>query len=136
MPNMGGNSTGGAEEQPVEKEYELTETAVCEIIPDEFMTVSISVDELDILSLSLGQNAVIIPDSMTGQTFEGEIIEIDRTGTNEGGNTKYSVTLKIARTEAMLSGMNASVRIDLKQHTGILTVPVEALYEVGTKTIL
>jgi len=36
----------------------------------------------------------------------------------------------------MLSGMNASVRIDLKQHTGILTVPVEALYEVGTKTIL
>ncbi len=140
MPSMGGNnqmpSTGGSFGQQEEQEtvYEVQMSTLCAITPAERMTVDISVDELDILSLSTGQEAAITLDALPGQSFTGTVKKINPTGTNDGGSTKYTVTVEVAKTKQMLIGMNASVRVEVSTLPGILTVPAAAVYEDGNRT--
>ncbi|MCD7858287.1 MAG: hypothetical protein LUG55_10960 [Clostridiales bacterium] len=96
--------------------------------------MSISVDELDILSLTEGQEAVITLDALTGQSFTGTVTDIDTSGTNSGGNTKFTAEITMARTEDMLAGMNASVLITLDTTGDVLIIPEAALVEEGSAT--
>ena len=98
------------------------------------MTIKISVDELDIRSLELGQDVTVSLDALPGQSFSGKIVSIDTEGSYDSGNTKYAVTVRVDRTEQMLSGMNAGIRIELGAPTSCLTVPEAALVEKGGKT--
>ncbi len=145
--SMGGSSMGGSTQtpsaggsfgSPTENEeeavYEVEMSAVCAVTPGERMTIDISVDELDILSLSAGQEASITLDALPGQSFDGSIQKINTEGTNDGGSTKYTVTVEVDRTNQMLIGMNASVRVQVGTLPDILTVPAAAVYEDGNRT--
>ena len=83
-----------------------------------------------------GQQATVTLDAISGKRFEGEITSINPTGINDGGSTKYTVTLKLVRTEDMLGGMNASVQITTKDTDDVLTVPAAALYEEGNQVFV
>ncbi len=135
MPSMGGsfgNQTQDEDEEEVV--YEVETTSLCAIIPAEAMTIEVSVDELDILSLSVGQSATVALDALPGQSFVGTVKSINPTGTNEGGSTKYTVTMEVPRAEQMLPGMNASVSIEVSRLSSVLTVPAAAVYEDGNRT--
>lgn len=99
------------------------------ISPREHMLVTISVDELDILSVQEGQEVEVTLDALEGETFEGEVTEIFGEGTTNGGVTKYAVTIAIPRNEKMLAGMNASATIVVEEKSGVLTIPVDAVQE-------
>lgn len=114
----------------------LTESTVLSIIPQEQMTLTITVDELDILSVSVNQEADITIDALPGQQFSAVVTDIDTSGSNAGGNSKYSVVLTLDKTERMLEGMNASAIITLSTSENIPTVPAAALYEDGAHTYL
>ncbi len=136
----GGSNFGGyrqpvtSEEDEEEAVYEVEKGSVCAITPAETMTVDISVDELDILTLAVGQEAAITLDALPGQSFAGTVKKINTSGTNEGGGTKYTVTMEVPRTEQMLPGMNASVLIEVSRLDSVLTVPAAAVYEDGNRT--
>lgn len=132
MPSGGtaGGMSGGATE--TEEEFTLTEVTVCSLIPEDEMTISVSVDELDVLSLSVGQTAEVSLDALPGQSFTGTVTALNTTGTNAGGSTKYELTVTIDRAEQMLGGMNASVRIVTASKESVLTVPANAVYEEGS----
>ncbi len=91
-------------------------------------------DELDILSVHKDQPVQITLDALKGQEFIGAITEIGRIGTNEGGNTKYSVTVSLAKEDNLIAGMNAAVKITTKENQAALTIPVAALIESDGKT--
>ena len=95
----------------------------------ESMKVSLSIDELDILSLSVGQKASITLDALPNETFEGEITKVNSTGTSSGGVTKYTVEVTLPKSESMLAGMNASVTIITEEKEGVLTIPAAAVTE-------
>lgn len=136
---MGGFSFGGSygsSQVPVYMTYDLTKLSVLSVIPTEEMTVTIPVDELDILTLSEGMTASITLDAIKGQSFTGEITHINRYGTNEGGNTKYEVEVTLPRTESMLEGMNASVKFVTAVSEPVSTIPAAALQEQGGKTYI
>ncbi len=128
-------STGGSfGSQPgQEASYTVEMSTLCAITPAEMMTIDISVDELDILVLAAGQEASITLDALPGQSFTGMVQKINTTGSNDGGSTKYTVTMEVPRTEQMLSGMNASVRIEVSSLENVLTVPAEAVFEDGNR---
>ncbi len=138
FPSGGGNfgyqqpNTGDEDEE--EAVYEVETTSVCAITPADSMTIAVSVDELDILTLAIGQEATITLDALPGQSFSGIVKKINPTGTNEGGSTKYTVTMEVPRTEQMLPGMNGSVLIEVSRLDSVLTVPAAAVYEDGTRT--
>ena len=98
------------------------------------MSITISIDELDILSLRENLPVKITLEALKGQEFSGTISGIGRIGTNEGGNTKYSVTVSLPKEENMIAGMNAAVKIVTAEREAAITIPVAALVESDGKT--
>ena len=93
------------------------------------MDITITVDELDILSLKEGQEALVTLDAFPGQSFEGKVTSINLSGTNSGGSSKYTAVISINREEKMLAGMNASVVITIDTKENVLVIPESALIE-------
>ena len=116
-------------DEAVATTYSVSETVLCSITPQDYMTVEITVDELDILSVSVGQDVVVTLDAYAGQSFEGEVISVSLSPTNSGGNSKYTAVIRIEKTEDMLSGMNASVSITIDETDDILIIPAAAVFE-------
>ena len=129
---MGGGSgaaMNGAQEAESDPDYIMEETELCTLTPYDTAEISLTVDELDISRLSIGQPVTVTLDALPGQSFDGSITLIDPNGSSAGGDTKYTVTVSIARTQDMLEGMNASVTAELACHDGLLLIPAAALYE-------
>ena len=134
--DLGGFSFGGGggAAQPFEM-YDLTEKELLRVVPQNTMTVKVVIDELDILSVAEGQEADVTVDALPGRSFTGVVTEIDPKGSNQGGNTKYTVTIAIDRDPNMLAGMNATAILTVGVTEDVLTLPAAALTEKGSKTL-
>ena len=133
----GGYPAGGTTKpKPEFQLYALDMTQVAQITPQTTMTLTIAVDELDILALSEGMNAQVKIDALGGEKHNATITAIDNTGANNGGSSKYAVTLTLERTKRMLAGMNGTATLVLSQADDVLTVPAKALVEKGNQTLI
>ena len=103
-------------------------TAVVTLSTDEKMSVTISVDEADILSLELGQTVTVSVSSVSEDSFEGTLTEINRTSSESG---TYSAVIEIAKAEGMLSGMTASVSVRIEGVDDAILIPIEALHKTS-----
>ena len=101
-------------------------TAVATISNDEKMSVTVSVDESDILSLDLGQTVTVSVSSVSEDAFEGTLTEINRTSSSSG---TYSAVIELEKAEGMLSGMTASVSVRIEGVDNAILIPVEALHQ-------
>lgn len=107
-------------------------SSVFEICPDKTMMVSVSIDETDILSLSVGQKVDVTVTSISDETFEGQITEIDRTSTSSNGVTTYTASIQIEKVEGMLAGMSASANISITSVENALIIPADALNKTSS----
>jgi len=82
------------------------EVSLLNIYPGKSMSVTIGVDETDILSLEVGQEADITVSSVSEDAFTGKVTEINKTAETYGGMTQYSATITFDKAEGMLSGMS------------------------------
>ena len=131
---VAGIQNGTGEQQKEEETYEMEETLIASIINLDTMSVTLSVDELDILNINKTQEVTVTLDAIKEKTFKGSIVSIDTNGSRDGnGNAKYSVKIKIERTDEMLTNMTASVRANIST-AEVLSVPAEALVEKDNKT--
>ena len=126
---------GGVEEPPFEM-YDRTETELMRVSPIDTVSVQVLVDEMDILSVHTGQEAEITVDALPGRAFTGTVSAIDPNGQNNGGNSKYTVTITMPRAENMLDGMNAMAVLTVGTTGNVLWLPAEALAEQGFKTVV
>lgn len=108
-----------------------TKTNVFSICPDIKMTVEVSVDETDILSISKGQSADVTVDSLE-KTVKGTITEIDKSGTTTDGTVGYTAEITIDKEDGMLSGMSCTVLIAVTERKNSIVIPVEALNNTGS----
>ena len=134
IPDFGG--FGGFAMPEPEEEFTLTESQLMKIVPQELMTAELVVDEMDILSVSLGQDAEMLIDAIPGHAFTAKVTDISAVGTNSGGHTKYTVTITLPREENMLDGMNATAVLNVGTRENVLTLPSEALAEEGRSTFV
>lgn len=116
-------------------EYNSYETAAFSIAEQEKTTVSINVDELDILSVKEGQTAEITLDALEDQSFQGTITGISQ-AVSGSGSTKYPVEISLERTEDMRIGMSASATIYIEEAENAVLIPVSALQEKADKTFV
>ena len=104
-------------------------TAVTTLSADEKMSVTISVDESDILSLELGQTVTVTVKSVSeDETFAGTLTEINRTSSSSG---TYSAVIEVEKVEGMLSGMTASVSVRIEGVDDAILIPIEALHKTS-----
>ena len=113
-----------------------TDVTAFTISSDENMCLSVSVDELDINSVELGQTAEITFDAIEDKTFEGEVTKIGNSASVSGGVAKYTVEIKVPKDDQMKQGMNASATITIEEKDQILTLPMNALQEQGDRTFV
>ena len=131
----GALSAGATQKKaPAYETYDTTCTVAATVTENKEMTVDITVDELDILSLEVGMEADITLDALPGQSFRGRITKINTYGVNSGGNTKYTVTVTLDRAEKMLTGMSASVGITTATSESVPTLPAAAIVSQDGKS--
>lgn len=134
--SAGGGSMGSGTQTQTFTLYSLDKTTVASVTSQENMGVSITVDELDITKLYVGQKAIVSVDALGGQQFDASITNISNSGSNSGGNSKFSVELTLEKSGEMLPGMYCSAFITLNTAEDVLCVPVAALSQDGENTIV
>lgn len=104
----------------------LNPTGIVTLSPDEQMTITLSVDETDILSLELGQTAEVTISSLSEEPYEGIVTQVERSAAASG---TYSAVVTVPKDKGMLPGMTASVNIRITGVENALLIPIEALHQ-------
>lgn len=113
-----------------------TDTTAFTISGDTSMLLSVSVDKLDINSVTQGQTADVTFDAIEDKTFEGTVTKVSNTASASGGVAKYTVEITVPKDEKMKAGMNASATITIEEKENIVTIPVNALQERGEEVFV
>ena len=133
--SFGGFGGSGSSTQK-EPAYTIGEQNLLSVTPQEKMLITVSVDEHDLLKIALGQDVDLYLDAHPNEKFTATVTKIDPEGTNNGGNTKYSVTLAMDRTDQLLPGMNGTVCFPKETKENVLTVPLAAIEEKGNSVVV
>jgi len=101
------------------------------------LVFTISVDELDISQINLGQQVVITADALEGQSFTGVVDNISIVGTSSNGVTSYPVRVLIDNSadSALIPGMNVDATIVIESKENVLRVPTTAVNRGNTVTL-
>lgn len=109
-----------------------SEGTILTLFPDLQMTITIGIDETDILALQEGQEAEIVVESVGEEVYPGSVIEINKVADTSTGVTQYSAQVLLDKAPGMLPGMTADVDIKIKGNENALIIPVEALHQTST----
>ena len=91
------------------------------------MTLEMSVDELDVSSIKVGQSVEITADAVEGETFTGTVTNVSLQSSYSNGVTNYPVTVTLDDTGSLLPGMNVDAKIILDSSENALVIPANAL---------
>ena len=142
MRGMGGLSGFGnadfTAEIPVEENqlFPLEGSTLMTVSPESTVALTITLDEQDIAKVSVGQKASVKVLALSGETFDAEVVEVAGHGTNSGGSSKFTAKLRLAKTADMLDGMSATAALHLQTKENIPLIPVAALIQQGTRTMV
>ena len=95
------------------------------ILNEEAYHITVSVDEIDIDRVEVGQPVAITLDALPNLPVEGVVSEIAPTSTSTSGVVTYLVTINIDESAAgnLRPGMSASAAITVDELDNVLTVP-------------
>ena len=104
-------------------------TVMCIIADLSTLVFEISVDELDISNISVGQKVEITADALEGQTFTGVVDNVSIVGTASNGVTSYPVKVVVDGGEStgLIPGMNVNASIVIESRENVLRVPLSAV---------
>jgi HlyD family secretion protein len=86
--------------------------------------VDLTVNEIDIPNVQVGQKVDITFDAIANKTYNGTVYSIDQIGTQSSGAVNYTVTVQLTNPDpSILPGMTASASVVLNQADNVLMVP-------------
>jgi len=90
---------------------------------------NMSIDELDISKISVGQEVTITADALSGRRFNGTVTSVGFSGTAFQGVTSYPVTVTIDNSDesSLIPGMNVEAQIIIDTAENVLRIPVAAV---------
>lgn len=91
------------------------------------LTFEMSVDELDVHSVQVGQKVSVTADALEGQTFTGTVTNVSLESVQSNGVTNYPVTVTMDETGDLLPGMNVDGVILLDETEDALMIPIDSL---------
>ena len=99
--------------------------------------INLSISEMDISSIKVGQDAAITFDAIAGKEYLGKVTQISMVATVSQGVVNYPVTVQITNPdESILPSMTASVSIIVAKAENVLVVPNNALRTTnGQRTV-
>ncbi len=119
-----------------EKLFDLEGDVLMTVSPQETASLTIALDEQDIACVSVGQKATVRVEALKDETFEAVVTEVSSHGVNRGGSSKFTVKLELPKAKDMMDGMSATAALPLQEKGAVPTIPVMALAEQGTQTVV
>ncbi len=107
--------------------YGQNSTTLMTIADMSKMKFTISVDELDIADIQLGQEVEVTSDALEGVELTGRITTISKKGTASQGVTNYPVEVTIDEPGELMSGMNVSAEIIVAEAKNAVRVSATAI---------
>jgi len=116
---------------------ELTpQTQIAEIVDYANLQIVVSIDELDIPKVKVGQAAVISVEALTDQTFQGKVTAIADEGTASNGVATFDVTISVEASKDVKAGMSAEASISIEKKENTLILPIDAVQSLGNRYIV
>ena len=100
---------------------------LCIVYDLSYLEMNINVDELQISSISVGQQVQITADAVPDKTYVGTVTRVSMKGASNSGTTTYPVTIRIDDTDGLRPGMNANAEIVVAEAKNALVVPNAAV---------
>lgn len=94
--------------------------------------VEVTVTEVDVPNIKVGQKTTITVDSIIGKSYTGIVESVDKLGSVSSNVTSYPIIIRLD-TEAseLLPNMTATANIILDTKTDVITVPSAAVQTIG-----
>ena len=130
-PTGGSDQGSGGSSTDADTTYSDNSGVAFVITPLDKYSITVSVDELDILSVVPGQTAKVTMDALPGEEFAATVVKVSKETKSTNGVSKYSVVLSLEKTDAMRIGMNTSVVIATQKVENVIILPALAIQEEG-----
>lgn len=103
---------------------------IVEIVDPTVVEVDGIVDEIDVLFISVGAQALVTLDALAGQVLAGTVTEIGSAAASQQGVVAYPmrVTLEVPEGVQLRDGLSATANIILREERNVLLVPIQALH--------
>lgn len=99
--------------------------------------VDVSVDEIDVAQLALGQPVTLTLDAIPDLALVGKVARIDALANEQGGVTSYGVQVETAASDPRVRpGMSANVEVEVARKEAVLMVPLRAVRLDGAQYVV
>lgn len=98
---------------------------------------SFSFSEIDVIKIKIRQKATVTVDALSGKTFTGKVVAVDKIGQVVSNVTNYPVLIQLdTSSEDLLPNMSATANVIVETKDNILFVPSQAIQTVdGQATV-
>lgn len=98
--------------------------------------VKVTVAEVDISSIKVGQKATMTLDALPGKTYTATVAAINPVATISQGVVNYGVIVKLTDTDGdVLPGMTANLAIQTDRRDNVLLAPIRAIKTQGGQKV-
>lgn len=99
--------------------------------------VKVTVDEVDIARVAIGQPVEVTVDALNAPPFSGQVVNIEPLPAGTSGITAYRVTVAFDPAgQPVRPGMTTSAAIIAATRSNVLQIPANAVRNVGAKTLV
>lgn len=99
--------------------------------------VSFNLSEIDVPHVKIGQKATVTLDSLSGKTFTGKVVSVDKIGQVTNGVTNYPIIIQLdTQAEQFLPNMAAATAIITDSKDNVLIVPSQAVRTSGEQSVV
>ncbi len=100
-----------------------------EIVDPSVVEIEGSVDEIDVLAVSVGMPAAVTLSALEGQTLEGEVVAIGAAGAGATDVVSFPITIRLDVPAGMSlrEGLSAVAELVLAEYPGVLLTPTSSI---------
>lgn len=95
------------------------------------LQLTITVDEMDVPKLKVGQTAEVTLDALPGRIIRGTVEDISMEGTQSNGVATFPVNILLEPAEGVRPGMSGTAEIVTASKQNVLLLPIEAVQTAG-----
>ena len=108
----------------------ISNTKIANVKTDATPIVSISLTEIDVPKVTIGDKATITLDAYPDKTFTGKVVSIDTVGSITSGVSTYPTVIKLdTDTTTILPNMAVSANIIVERKNDVLQVPNSSIQQ-------
>jgi HlyD family secretion protein len=101
------------------------------------LLIDVDISEVDINSISVGQEVTVNFDAVQRKDYHGEVISVAGSGVEAEGSVNFKVTVELSDADELVKpGMTAAVLIQVRNVEDALLVPNRAVRVVDAKRVV